>query len=255
MTLGLAPYLDGFAPDGPVGYEWGPGSAMAALGSEHSALLKKLGELSFRAVLGLRAATGEWMVQRFSGLYVDVEHVQVNEALWAGSVDIRYLKTEAMGFPRENDDPVRGALQLSKTNAYRIADAYPDAGFGAVRYLVGSVNLLRYVLPDRKAFDRWFKVVVPRVASLSGPSARVAGGFDWSRTSVEPRGVDPDIFGTPVPREAFDPSFDLAGVDVAGLIDAMLVKIGSEPNPFLRTAEELAEIGFASTPYRYLEEQ
>jgi hypothetical protein len=69
------------------------------------------------------------------------------------------------------------------------------------------------------------------------------------------RAVDPDILGTPVPREAFDPSFDLAGVDVAGLIDAMLVKIGSESNPFLRTAEELAEIGFAGTPYRYHEEQ
>lgn len=252
MTLDIPPHLRSMvtvAP--PIAHIWSQEAAMAALGSETPALLNKLAELSFRAVLGLQAALGEWMVQRFVALHNDYEHVQLNEALWAASVDIRYLRLDAMTFPRDPLSSIHGPLQLSKSGARDIADSCFKAAFGGVRYTIGSVHLLRYVLPDRKPFEAWFKEVVTRLPDLSKPSARIAGGFDVARKKTEPRGVPTDIFGTPVPREAFDPKFDIAGADMAGLIDAMLVRIASEPNPFLRTPAELASVGFKGAAYRY----
>jgi hypothetical protein len=63
--------------------------------------------------------------------------------------------------------------------------------------------------------------------------------------------VSEAIFGTAVPREAYDPSFDVAAADSAGLIDAMLARITSRPNPYLYTPAELKAAGFPGTPYRY----
>lgn len=252
MTLDIPPYLlslTSAAP--PVAHAWSQSAAMTALGSETPALLNKLAELSFRSVLGLRAALGEWIVQRFAGLHDDSEHVQVNEAMWAASVDIRYLRRDAMTFAADSVSPIHGPLQLSKTNAREIADLYFKAAFGAVRYTIGSVHLVRYVLTDSKPFDAWFKAVVTRLPDLSKPSARTAGGFDVARKKTEPRGVPNDIFGSPIPREAFDPKFDPASGDMASLIDAMLARISSQPNPFLYTPDELAAMGFKGRAYRY----
>lgn len=47
-----------------------------------------------------------------------------------------------------------------------------------------------------------------------------------------------------MPREAYDPAFDLATANTAALIDAMLVRIASRPNPYLHSAEELTQAGF-----------
>src|SRR5438105_2877621 len=238
----------------PVSHSWEENDDMAALGRETPSLLDKLGALSFREVLALEAALGEWMYERFVHLYDDVERKQLNEALWAASVDYRYLRAEVMHFSREavDADPIRGPLQLSKRGSRSIADFYHRAVFGAVRYVIGSVHLVKYVLPESKAFQTWFKAVVTRLPALSQPSAEEAAAFDVKRKKTEPRGVPDDIFGTPVPREAFDPAFDLASADSTALIDALLVSIASQPNPFLHSADELTDLGFEGTPYRFV---
>lgn len=252
MTLDTPNHLRQLAAAAlPVTHAWSQGDAMTALGSETPAMLNKLADMSFRAALGLRAALGEWMVQRFIGLHYDGEHVQVNEALWAASIDFRYLKIEAMNFPRDYGNVVTGPLQLSKIKSRDIADLYHKAAFGAIRYLIGSANLVRFVLSDGKAFQAWLKQVVAALPGLSQPSARQAGGFDVARKKTEPRGVPYDIFGMPVPREAYEPGFDPASANSVSLIDAMLVRISSEANPFLRGPAELVALGFDGNPYRY----
>jgi hypothetical protein len=152
---------------------------------------------------------------------------------------------------REMRQIVRGPLGLSKGLSRDICKMYQRAQFGAVRYVISSANLVRYVLPDTKTFQVWFRTVVQRLPSLSAPSARVAGAFDIKVRRQPPMGVSEAVFGTPVPREAFDPSFDLSASSPTALIDAMLVRIAGRSNPFLWTTAELNAAGFPGTPYRY----
>jgi hypothetical protein len=251
MILDLPKHLAALASSHPaVAHRWKAGDDMAALGNETPALLKNVGMLSLRAVLGLQAALGEWMAERFRHLHDMTQVDQVNAAVWAASIDFRYLRLGAMQFAKATG-PIEGPLRESNAGARDICAAYPDAEFGVVRYVVGSANLVKYVLPDSKAFQAWFKAVVQALPALSAPSAREAGALDIDIVSQPPQGVSPAIFGTPVPREAFDPSFDLASADPAALIDAMLVRIGGVANPYLYTAAELSAAGFPGRPYRY----
>jgi len=120
-----------------------------------------------------------------------------------------------------------------------------------VRRAIGSANLVKYLLPDSKGFQTWFKRVVQRLPALSTPSARNAGFLEIQVVAEPPAGVSTAIFGAPVPREAYDPDFDLAAADPAALIDAMLVRIAAQANPFLFSAAEVTAAGFPGRPYRY----
>lgn len=251
MPLDLPSHLAGLTASPPaVNHTWEPGDSMVAKGDETPALLKNIGELSLRAVLGLQASLNEWVAQRFRHLNNDPEFTWLIEAVWAASIDYRYLKIAAMNFS-PGDGPVGGPIIESKMLSKRICKNYGIAEFGTVCSTIASAHLVKYVLPDSKPFQSWFKTVVQRLPALSQPSARVAGKLDVKLVKAAAKDISPEVFGTPVPREAYDPAFDLSTADPAALIDAMLVRIASRPNPYLHTAEELAQAGFPGTPYRY----
>lgn len=251
MPLDLPSHLTALAASPPpVKHTWDTGDDMAAMGNETPALLKNIGEVSLRAVLGLQASLNEWMAQRFRHLNDDPELNMLIEAVWAASIDYRYVKIAAMKFSPSRG-PVGGPTIASKMLSKRICTYFAEAEFGTVRSTIASANLVKYVLPDSKAFQAWFKAVVQRLPALSQPSARMAGKLDIELVEAALKAVSVEVFGTPVPREAYDPAFDLSTADPAALIDAMLVRIASRPNPYLHTAEELAQASFPGTPYRY----
>jgi hypothetical protein len=251
MLHDLPPHLEALAASRvPAAHTWSQSVAMVALGKETPALLDNVGKLSMRAVVGLQAALGEWVAQRFAHLSADTGLAQVNEALWAASIDCRYLNLNAMDFP-EASGPIDGPMREVKLSSAGIADYYRDVDFGVVRWTITTANLVKFVLPDSKAFKTWFKAVVPRVASLSSPSAREASALSPAEKKTPPKGIPTAIFGSPVPREAFDPTFDLSAADSGALIDAMLVQIATTPNPYLYSAAELTKAGFPGTPFRY----
>ncbi|MCP3136667.1 iron chaperone [Pyxidicoccus xibeiensis] len=252
MPMPLPAYLQHASIIGrPVVHRWGPGDAMASFGNTNRTVENKLAALSFRALLGLAAALGEWMHRRFEHLHDDTELRLAIEAIWAASIDWRYLKLDTMRFPQDDVSPIHGPLQSFKWQLVQAADLFSELDFGLVRYLRGDANLVRFVLPDDKAFQAWFKAVLVRLPVESVPPARKTGHADPGDVDDDLLGVADTLWGTPLPREAFDPGFELSGVDRAARIDAMLAAIAATPNPYLRTAAELAAMGFASAPYRY----
>lgn len=235
----------------PIAHKWSELDSSIAIGNESSVMNKNLGSLSFRALLGLVAALGEWMQQRFVSHYDDEEHTFLNEAIWAASIDFRYLNREAMIFSENNDSPIFGPLQHSKFDILLLCDAYSEADFGMVRYLGSAANVVKYVLNADKNYQKWFKSVVTRLPAESSPAARVSGGFDEEKVAAAPLGVSHEVFGTPIPREVYDPNFDLTNVDKNLLINKMLVDIHNPRNPFLHSSEKLLSAGFIGKPYRY----
>lgn len=252
MALPLPPHLQpASVSSGPVAFAWSQGDAMSALGSRNTAVENKLGDLSFRALLGLSASLGEWMHRRFVALHDDHELLLLTEAIWAASIDFRYLNSDALTFPRADDDPVRGPIQEAKRLLRRSSEIFVEVDYGLVRYVRGFSSVVNYVQPGNKSYQKWLKAVVARLATESAPSARDSAALDADQTQVEPLGCVDAIWGTPLPREAFDPAFDLAAHDRAALIDALLGQIAARPNPFLRTPAELLAAGFSGTPYRH----
>ncbi len=252
MPLLLPSYLHSRPSAGvAVAHAWGTGIAMRAFGSDNPVIQDKLGKLSFRALLGLSAAMGEWVRERFLDFRDDAALVQLIDATWAASVDFRYLDRDALAFPKDDHDPVVGPLHKTKRLLDNIIEIYSEVGFGIVRYVGAFVNFIVFLSPDPKPFKAWFKATVTRLATLSAPPAEESGGYDVEVTESEPIGVVEAVWGNPLPREFFDPAFDPAGADSATLLDALLVQVSATPNPFLLSPDVLRAQGFPGTPYRY----
>jgi hypothetical protein len=251
MTLPVPDFITRAKITGqPVQYQWSQGDAMVAMGSENPTVERKLAASSARVLLALSAGLAEWLQARFAPLYADPELEHLIEAVWAASIDFRYLKGDAGKFPRDDTDPVRGPMQQCKRVLRWITEAYLDADMGVVCYTQNLGSLVNYVLPDTKAFQKWLKGAMASLPPLSAPSILVIGKVDGAFKS-QPRGVVESVWGTPVPREALDPSFAPNSSDSAKLIDDLLQNLYSPGNPFLRSPGEVAALGMSGTPYRY----
>ena len=252
MTLPIAPFIALASITGqPVKYKWSGPDAMVAVGSGNRAMEKRLVSLSARALLGLSAMSGEWLSQRFVHLSADPELDRLIEAVWAASIDFRYLRSDALKFPRDDKNSVRGPPQEAKRILQRQCSSFESVDGGMVRYVGNLANLVHYTLHDDKAFQAWLKAALAKLPATSAPPLTYSSNLPIESIEVEPVGCVDAIWGDPLPREAFDPSFDLMRADRAALIDAMLVAIAAKPNPFLRGPAELATDGFTGKPYRY----
>lgn len=136
----------------PIKHSWNVGDDMTAMGNETPALLKSVGSLSFRALIGLQAALNEWVAARFRDQTRDMDFDQVIDATWAASIDHRYLKLDAMEFP-DASGLVEGPIRESKVQSRDVLQQIPLAEFGAVRYVIASANLVKYELPAAKPFQ------------------------------------------------------------------------------------------------------
>ena len=151
----------------PIKHSWNVGDDMTAMGNETPALLKSVGSLSFRALIGLQAALNEWVAARFREQTRDMDFDQVIDATWAASIDHRYLKLDAMEFP-DASGVVEGPIRESKVQSRDVLQQIPLAEFGAVRYVIASANLVKYVLPAAKPFQD-SRVTTPSGAKLELP--------------------------------------------------------------------------------------
>lgn len=253
MPLVIPSYIDeSRLSASPVRHKWSQGDAMTALGGDNPTVEKKLGLISFRAHLGLSAAIAEWMRVRFAQTNEDAELGFLICAVWCASIDFRYLRLEALQFaPVDDNDPVLGPQREAKRLLRDNCEIYLEVDIGVVRYTRAFANLVSYVLPQPKLFQNWFKAIVTRLPGLSGPSASTSSKIELARTKAPPRGVANDIWGEPLPREAFDPSTEIDPEKRAAMIDALLGQMFTTTNPFLRSPDELRALGLTGTPYRY----
>jgi len=252
MSLPVADYIDRAAISGkPVKHKWSQSAAMVALGSDNTAVERKFGAISFRGLLSLAASQAEWIHARFLHLDADQELAYLIDAVWAASIDFRYLKSEMLQFTGDDTNAVHGPIQECKRLLRRITEIYLKVDYGIVRYERSLGSLTNYVLPDTKAFQAWLKRVTAALPPLSTPSAAASGKLDVAKKKTQPRGVVDGIWGNPIPREALDPAFDPKAADWAQLIDELLQAIYTTGNPFLRSPAELAPLGMSGKPYRY----
>jgi hypothetical protein len=190
-----------------------------------------------RVKLAFGAAAAEWVVWRLDGITDVIDILQFIEAIWAAIIDYRYAREIPHKKPAD-EDPLRYILFVTwrDVNALFLrcqeGDGNPDD-------CVQLSLLARHVLPKKHhgALKDWLTVILQeRVKTL------------WP---MDPDIEDPVIRqGSPVPREVFNPDFDFDPGRSTDLLQAFLEGLDYTANPYLRSPEEMKQLGFPGTPYK-----
>lgn len=233
--------IPGYIRDAPIfddkiRYEWDDMRTDEYFDREDLELAERLANVSDRANIAFTIAIGEWIVHRFDVVSDDQTPRLYMEALWAGSIDWRYLSGATFS-NEEWEGPVRRPLSLAMLiGGEAIVDALEQ---NPVYHEVGSMTqLANHVLPAGSGFAEWHEKVVQRLERLF------------------PSTYDPDdLFregnelGPPVPREVFDIDTDYDSATGESLTTAFLSDITPDNNEFLLTVEQMQVNGFEGAPY------
>ncbi len=217
----------------PISYEWKTSHQVVLMDKVPKNMEKVIHGLSCKATFSLVLGIGEWLLWRLKGLSKYLQVYYYVEALWASTVDERYLKEEELPTPKDRkDDPIYGALYGLESELFNVTTNallnHPERAKTAA----GLVTFVRYTLPNTEAFDVWLQETIRRLADK----------FPYDRDNPE---------GVIVPRSFMNPDVDLDENSIPRLLDEQLSLIQYEQNPFLASPAELKVSGFSGEPYRY----
>lgn len=217
----------------PIQYKWKSHLHMTLADKAPKNIQTVIQSISCNATFSLSLGIGEWLIWRLHGISNRV--VATNcyvEALWASSVDDRYLKVQIPPQPKDQSDPATGPLYGIEAKLFRAATNASLNHPERAKATAGVVSIVRYTLPDTTAFDDWLKTTLARF------------GHAFSYDNDIPKGVI-------VPRKWLDPGVPLDVTAIPELLDRQLHDMDYEQNPFLASPTELKAAGFQGEPYRY----
>lgn len=224
----LCASLRSLPSDQPVDYAWDEIDTKAYFLYADVPELEQLKLLTGNANIALAIAVGEWIEQRFRRCGLDPELTEYLDASWAALLDTSYMDWIHLDYP-EWKGPIRAPQLLTMgiiNEAFYESDDNPEMAWRACY----ALNLARYVLPDRRAFDTWYETSRARLEQ-------------WHSREAEGVEEEEDIFadaywqGGPVARELFDPDRRYDGGEADKLLEAYVAKLDPE-NPFLDVEEQ-----------------
>ena len=232
-------YIERAVIDSPsIRFTWDEWNVRATYEPADERLVESLMKLSKRANCAFTIAIAEWIVYRFQPLDRDPQPLRYLEAAWAANIDLAYAD-EMDIVDDEWRGPVRGPISMALTfviDALFAEEAKPNAPFDPA----WAAKFARHVLPDQTQFDEWFDACLVRLRTYFPPPDEAdLDLFDESRNG-----------GLWVPREAFDPRLDFKPEMIPSFIEHFLGGLDPASNSFLRSPQQMRQIGFRGTPYR-----
>jgi hypothetical protein len=227
----------------PVSYKWSNdlGLKFIAAKDQNARLYEALDEASFKAKMSLGVAITEWTVWRFKG-HVPIEDALLRlEAAWACAIDPRYAKSLRFKLTQTGADPLLGPFEIALDVLGSICDRFTKGSIYLAEPVVRQATLAKHVIPGKNVFSDWLSAGVRKAATTFPRNAkydRKSGVFD---ASLEP----------PVPGEFFEPDFVYSEETTRAMLQAFLKSLDPEKNPYLRSPEELRQMGFTGTPYTF----
>lgn len=212
---------------------------------ENDKLTDALRTLNHKAIIGLSAATLEWIFWRISEIFLFKDTSKQTDTLWLGLIDKRYIKvSECENFPR--NDIYDDILWVASNCFDEIHYHYTIGSYRILYKVVNLIMLARYITPDKKIFDDWLNDCIKRSAKLF--PARYNADEAWqNRDSVYDSSDE-----SPIPREFyFEPEFDYETADIDGLLAKFINEVDHSDEMYFKSAERMLEEGFQGTPYKY----
>jgi hypothetical protein len=223
----LCASLRSLPSDLPVDYRWDEVDTQAYFLYADVPELERLKLLTGNANIALAIAVGEWIEHRFRRSGLDPELTYYLDASWAALLDTSYMDWIHLDYPNWKG-PIRAPQLLTMgiiNEAFYESDDNPEMAWRACY----ALNLARYVLPDRTAFDAWYETSYSRLEQ-------------WHSRQAEGADEEEDIFadaywqGGPVARELFDPDRPYDGRKAEALLEAYVARLDPD-NPFLELEE------------------
>jgi len=206
-------------------------------------LIDRLKSVSLHGNIALGIGIYEWIIGRYRSLSDDPIPFQLAESSWC--VNIRKEYSEYVELNRSNHlGPIRSPLWGAVTwllPMVHFSDEEEYEWQSGIDYLV---RLAMHVLPRSEVFEQWLNTVVQRLINMH-PAPQDDPFEDIFNDHEEERR------GPLVAREALDPAFDYHPDQAPKLLDQFLRNVDYKNNPFLRSPEELMELGIKH-PYRLL---
>lgn len=242
----IPPYIEKAKFAGqPVDFEWVEEDKTDYYNRISRQLTNKIMALSPRARLALAAGMAEWVVWRLVGLIDYRDVADFVEACWASLIDERYT----IEWTRQGKDllgPILGPQWIAARSLDSVMlDTWRRRS--TIRNCQYLAFICQHVWKRRKVFKEWMLFAFDRLADLY-PISQVTRDYYAMRGRT---GDEPFDFGAVVPREALDPDYDFNPEATPELLDAFLQGLIPDTNRFLRTPQQMIELGFEGTPYRY----
>jgi len=237
-------YIEKAKLDSPVLlYAWDDTQVIASLKYDTSDLIEHIEPISLRAKMVLAIGIYEWIIWRYHLLYDELTPVQISEASWWAAIDKQYIQYIEL-VRSKYTGPIKGPLWVASMNLVDMFYLTPE---GKNQWRVSIHYLSRtamHVLPETKFFEQWLDRATDRLVNMY-PALEDDPFEDLFNDHEEERR------GPLVAREVLDPSFDYHPDQAPALLDNFLRNVDHTKNPFLRSPEELMELGIEH-PYRVL---
>jgi hypothetical protein len=212
----------------PLKYKWSADIGLKFYASKDAnpRLLTALEAVTFRAAMSLGVAITEWGIWRLDGHADLTDALARVEAAWACSIDAAYakdLKFTLSDGVHEDGDPIHGPLEICLAVLGELCARYSKNSIYIVGSVIRQAQLVRYILPDKAAFDEW----------LTSSLRRAAKTFPREATYDRKKGVFDPSAELPVPREFFEPGFDYSESASKAAISGFLKTLDPKKNPYL----------------------
>jgi hypothetical protein len=230
MSLLIPSYIRsaGIVED-PIQHKWNESVKEDVL-LDQPRLTDRLSGMTHRALLAFSLGSAEWVVWRLSKHLPDSASFQLLEAAWAGTIEWRYLKSfDVPDWLGELPPPIGGPLD---TAFWLLREAFVAAREGEpFRHFSAALSeLVLRIVAKSESYKEWRRFVIHRL------------------TEMYPR-TQENRLGTPVPREALDPSYEYKPELANALLVPFLKALDYTQNPYLRSPEEMIAAGFTGRPY------
>jgi len=243
MTYILPHYISNQNQPSPVlKYFWDE-NPISHFRYDPSELIEKAEKISTRAKIALCIGIYEWIIWRYRRLTDDTNPFQIAEAVWCSNINDLYMIYFELD-PKEYLGPIRDPLYMSMMwvgTVHSFTVENENEWKGGLEFFA---QLAMHVLPDTKPFETWLETTTDRLLHLY-PAPEDDPFEDIFNDHEEERR------GPLIAREAIDPSFDYHPEQAPQLLDQFLRGVDYKNNPFLRSPEELMELGIEH-PYRLL---
>ena len=229
-------------PSSVLNYIWDDTRAYLDFRYDASGLVVKMMDTTIQSNIALCIGIYEWIIWRFHRLSDDPAPFQLAEAAWCGNIRADYVRYFSFSY-KDHLGPVQCPLCLAMNHLVGVITDTEGIGdcLWRLRFFASCAI---HVLPETQPFEKWLQYVTDRLLLLypepeDDPYEDIFDDHEDERR------------GPLVARETLDPSFDYYPEQAPVLLDTFLRNVDHTNNSFLRSPEELMELGIEH-PYRVL---
>lgn len=251
MTRTPPKYIPEAIIGAPIDFPWEGRRAHAGPMQTVTKLLNRLASTTTCGQLTMCAGILEWAAWRLYGHLPIDNTLHFCDAAFAYQVDQRYADADAGDIRKPPPGPPELAA-LMEISGYLWSAMGPDFAtsyFQPIPDTFHAAHVTRHITPKahRKAFDQWLAALSDRVHAVA---PKPDEEFKKKKEFASPEQHQAFLarhWGAPLPRQILDP--EAIATPAEPLIQAFLAGLDWQANPYLRSPDQMRELGFPGQPY------